>query len=273
MRLPFFQIDAFSDQPFGGNPAAVVVLERWPESSLLQAIAEENQLSETAFVVRRTRSEEGARADDGAPGWEIRWFTPSSEVALCGHATLAAACAIMGHLEPARRDVEFMSASGLLRVERAGSRYTLDLPVLPLERAEAPADLVAGLGVEPREVWRSMDWLAVLPDELTVRSLEPDMRRLARLGERGVIVTARGASPDVDIVSRFFGPGVGIDEDPVTGSAHCSLTPYWAARLGKSTLRARQLSPRGGELLCTLAGKRVALCGDAVLVIEGTLFI
>jgi PhzF family phenazine biosynthesis protein len=259
-RLPFFQVDAFSDRPFQGNPAAVVVLERWPEPSFMQAVAMENQLSETAFIVQ------------GDEGWAIRWFTPTAEVSLCGHATLAAACVIMTRVEPARARVSFDSQSGPLHVTREEGRYTLELPVQPLERVDPPAALAAGLGVEPLEVWRSLDWLAVLPDEAAVRALAPDMRTLAGLAERGVIVTARGASPGVDFVSRFFGPGVGIDEDPVTGSAHCALTPYWAPRLGRTCLRARQLSARGGELLCTLDGERVRLTGDAVLVIEGTFF-
>ena len=255
MRIPLYQIDAFTGHVFGGNPAAVCPLTAWPSDQLLQAIAEENNLAETAFFVPEGDS------------LRLRWFTPQVEVDLCGHATLAAGFAIMQLLEPGRREVLFQSRSGPLTVRRAGDELELDFPVVPSRRGEIPDLLVRGLGVAPVEMHYGMDLMAVLEDEGQVKALHPDFQLLSQLETRGIIVTAPGR--EVDFVSRFFAPRVGIAEDPVTGSAHCMLAPYWAERLGKREMRARQLSRRGGEISCRLEGERVLLGGRAVLYLSG----
>ncbi len=257
MRLRQFVVDAFTDRPFAGNPAAVVPLERWLDDPVMQRIAAENNLSETAFFVPE------------AGDYRIRWFTPAAEVKLCGHATLASAFVLFGTLEPARTRVTFASQSGPLVVTREGERIVLDFPAIRGQRSEPPAGLAAALGAEPVEVWKAMDWIAVFEDEAAVHALAPDFRALAQLPLRGLAATAPGA--DVDFVSRFFAPAVGVNEDPVTGSAHCMLTPYWAARLGRTTLRARQMSKRGGELWLELAGERVKIAGYAVRFLEGVI--
>jgi PhzF family phenazine biosynthesis protein len=260
--VPFYQVDAFAERPFAGNPAAVVLFESWPEAALLQAIAAENNLSETAFLVPAGMS---AAAD-----YELRWFTPTVEVELCGHATLASGFVAMTSLGHAGDTVRFASKSGPLAVRHEGGRYTLDLPAGAVEPAAAQADaLAAALGARPQAVHRGSMWLAAFGSEAEVAGLAPDMARTAGLGAVGVIATAPGRY--VDVVSRFFAPQSGIPEDPVTGAAHCLLVPYWAERLQRSALTARQLSPRGGELACRLEGSRVALGGGCRLVIDGRL--
>lgn len=261
MRLPLFQIDAFAERVFQGNPAAVCPLEAWLPEALMQAIAAENNLSETAFCVPEGES------------YGLRWFTPLKEIDLCGHATLATAHVLFEHLGFAGAEIVFSTRSGALRVTRAGDRLAMDFPAKAVEPCAAPGALIEGLGRAPLEVYGGRDYLAVFADAAEVRALRPDPRRLAELDRHGVIVTAPGGAEDgdVDFVSRFFVPKFGVDEDPVTGSAHCSLTPFWAARLGKATLEARQVSRRGGRLQCTLAGERVILRGRAVTYMAATI--
>lgn len=258
MRL--FQIDAFASRVFTGNPAAVVPLAQWLDDAVLRAVAAENNLSETAFVV-------------GAAGrYQIRWFTPLSEVDLCGHATLASGWVVMNRLEPGLAQVTFESKSGPLRVVAEGDRLALDFPARPPEPAEASLESVAAaLGARPRLLLSSRDYLAVFDDEAQVVALKPDLTLTAALDRMAVIVTAPGS--DCDFVSRFFAPAVGIPEDPVTGSAHSTLVPYWSQRLGRKTLFARQVSARGGELWCEDRGFRVSIAGRAVLYLEGTIAI
>ena len=258
MRLRIFQIDAFTDAVFGGNPAAVCPLESWLDDATMQAIANENNLSETAFFV----------PEDGA--YALRWFTPLAEVDLCGHATLASAHVVFHHLQPDAESVAFDTRSGRLEVTRSDDDLTMDFPAIAAHPVETPADLSGGLGAEPEAVFADMDYLALFETEGDVRAIQPDLAALARLDERrGVIVTAPGES--ADFVSRFFSPRLGVPEDPVTGSAHCMLAPFWAERLGKTTLHARQVSARGGAVQCTVAGDRVKLAGRAVQYLEGTI--
>ena len=261
MRLPLFQIDAFAERVFQGNPAAVCPLEAWLPEALMQAIAAENNLSETAFCVPE------------GEGYGLRWFTPLKEIDLCGHATLATAHVLFEHLGFAGAEIVFSTRSGALRVTRAGDRLAMDFPAKAVEPCAAPVALIEGLGRAPLEVYGGRDYLAVFADAAEVRALTPDPRRLAELDRHGVIVTAPGGAEDgdVDFVSRFFVPKFGVDEDPVTGSAHCSLTPFWAARQGKATLEARQVSRRGGRLQCALAGERVILRGRAVTYMAATI--
>jgi PhzF family phenazine biosynthesis protein len=259
MKLPLYQVDAFAPRPFAGNPAAVVPLPRWLDDALLQAIAAENNLSETAYLV------------GGGGAYEIRWMTPATEVDLCGHATLASAWVVFEKLEPGRREVTFSSKSGPLRVSREGDSLFLDFPSRPPEPAEGAKDaLAAALGRVPRESWASArDYMAVFDGEEEVRALAPDMARTAALDGHAVIATAPGR--EVDFVSRFFAPAFGIAEDPVTGSAHCTLVPYWAKRLGRKRLSARQVSARGGELVCEDRGARVSIGGRVAPYLEGTI--
>jgi len=259
MEIPIYQIDAFSSKVFSGNPAAVCPLMQWLDDSVLQAIAQENNLSETAFFVPETSS------------YLVRWFTPTSEVDLCGHATLAAAFVIFHYIDTTSSEVIFRSKSGTLRVFQDGKRLSMDFPSQPPAPCAANQDLVDGLGKRPMELLRSEDYLAVFGRDKDIFELDPDMRVLKKLDLRGVIVTARGQ--DMDFVSRFFAPKYGVDEDPVTGSAHCALTPYWSKKLGKKRLRARQVSQRGGELYCTDCGERVVISGHAVKFMEGTVTI
>jgi len=258
MKLPLFHVDAFAPRPFTGNPAAVVPLERWLADAVLQQIAAENNLSETAFFV------------GGGGKYEIRWMTPVKEVDLCGHATLAAAFVVLEKQEPGRAEVTFSSKSGPLCVTRENGLLALDFPSRP--PAPAPQDLealAAALGRRPRSTEAgARDALAVFDDEDEVRALRPDMTRLLAF-ERAVIATAPGR--EVDFVSRFFAPAYGIPEDPVTGSAHCTLIPYWAKRLGQTRLRAWQVSARGGELLCEHRGERVSIAGRVVPYLEGAI--
>lgn len=255
MELPLFQVDAFTSRVFGGNPAAVCPLESWLPEEMMQAIAAENNLAETAFFVGR----EGR--------YHLRWFTPTVEVPLCGHATLASAFVIFHYLKPELEAVTFDSLSGELTVTRENGRLTLGFPSLPPEPAAAPERLSEGLGAHPLDVRKARCWLAVFAAEEEVAGLQPDMRILG--GMDPVICTAPGR--EVDFVSRFFAPSHGIDEDPATGSAHCTLTPYWSRRLGRTTMRARQISKRVGELWVEMAGERVRISGHAIPYLRGTI--
>lgn len=259
MKIPLYQIDAFANRLFSGNPAAVCPLEAWLPDATLQSIAAENNLAETAFFVGR----------GGA--YQLRWFTPVTEVDLCGHATLASAFVVFGVLEPSLDEVRFETKSGPLSVARDGELLALDFPSRPPVPCAAPSGLIEALQATPRELLKARDHLAVFESEDEVRSLRPDMERLKRVDCFAVIATAAGR--EADFVSRFFAPAVGIPEDPVTGSAHCTLTPYWARRLAKTRLQARQLSARGGELLCEDLGERVRIAGRAVLYLEGAISI
>jgi PhzF family phenazine biosynthesis protein len=247
--LQMYQVDAFTDRVFGGNPAAVCPLEQWLPDALMLAIAAENNLAETAFFVK-----EGA-------AYRLRWFTPVAEVDLCGHATLASADVLFRILGYVGKTIRFDTRSGVLEVKRRDGGYAMDFPATMPEPCAPPPALVAGLGVTPVETLKAFDYVAVLASEAQVRSLRPDFARLATLELRGVAVTA--ASDRVDFVSRFFAPALGVNEDPVTGSAHCELAPYWSARLGKTSLRAEQVSPRGGAVRCDLRGDRITLFGQA----------
>jgi PhzF family phenazine biosynthesis protein len=262
LKLPIFQIDAFTGEVFKGNPAAVVPLESWLPDATLQSIANENNLAETAFFV----------PEDGA--WRLRWFTPTVEIDLCGHATLASAFYIFSRLLPRTDSVSFHSRSGLLRVTREGDSLALDFPALPPKRVEDAAAgkaVESAIGCKPLELWRARDLLALLPSAKHVRDLKPNMDAIARLDTFALIVTAPGDEPDVDFVSRFFAPAKGVPEDPVTGSSHCTLTPFWAKRLGRPRLNAHQVSARGGRLACTDRGDRVTIAGKAVLYLEGSI--
>jgi PhzF family phenazine biosynthesis protein len=254
--LPIYQVDAFASRVLEGNPAAIVPLREWLPAERMQAIAAENNLSETAFLV----------GGDGAYG--IRWFTPAVEVDLCGHATIAAAFLVSTILEPGRGRVVFRSAKhGDLAVEREGDLFHMDFPSRPAAPVAPPEGIERALGVRPEEVLAGPSLLAVLRDEAAVRAVRPDFRWVEALPWHGLVVTAPGS--DRDFVSRYFVPQSGIDEDPVTGSTHCTLVPYWAARLCKDTLGARQVSRRGGELYLERRGDRVRIGGRAVLYLEG----
>ncbi|AUM13756.1 PhzF family phenazine biosynthesis protein [Ketobacter alkanivorans] len=255
MSFSIFQVDAFASRPFEGNPAAVVPLDQWLPDDVMQSIAAENNLAETAFFVPEE------------DGFRIRWFTPTVEVKLCGHATLAAAFVLYEKLHWDQAQVVFQSLSGPLTVVRSGGLLTLDFPAQPGTLCDAPSALVRGLGVQPRECLASEDYIVVLETEQQLAGLEPDMVALMELDLRGVAVTAPGEHKD--FVVRFFGPRCGIPEDPVTGSAYTQLAPYWAQRLGRDRMEARQISARGGDVRCELAGKRVKISGSAVLFLEG----
>ena len=259
MELPIYQVDAFADRVFAGNPAAVMPLSHWLDDVTLQALAMENNLSETAFVV----------ACEG--GYELRWFTPSVEVNLCGHATLAAAHTLFEHLDHAGNEVRFQTRSGALRVLREGSLLTLDFPATPLVTTDVDLAICRALGATASEAVIAPDnphaVVYVYEFEQDVAALHPDFSALRAASEHCVIATAPGE--DCDFVSRFFGPQVGIDEDPVTGSAHCALVPYWAKRLGQRKLQARQISARGGSLACELREGRVLMSGRAVTFMHG----
>jgi PhzF family phenazine biosynthesis protein len=256
MTIPFYQVDAFTLGPFSGNPAAVCPLDAWLDDATMQSIAAENNLAETAFIVARE------------VGYDLRWFTPTVEVDLCGHATLAAGYVVLNHLQPDLRSVSFETKSGTLIVTHDGERLSMDLPARAPTPAPVSAVLSDALGQAPSAVHLSRDILAVFDDEATVRALLPDQVKLAALDEGfGVIVTAKGDA--VDFVSRFFVPKGGVAEDPVTGSAHCTLVPFWAQRLGRTKLVARQVSSRGGELHCEERGDRVIMSGRCVLFLTG----
>ncbi len=258
MRIPLWQIDAFTDRVFSGNPAAVCVLEDWLPDATLGAIAAENNLAETAFLVKE------------ASGWRIRWFTPTVEVDLCGHATLASAHLFLTRLAPGEREVTFASRSGPLRIARqAEGRLAMTFPSQPPSPCATPDAVVRALGKAPLETWLARDHLAVLGSEAEVRGLEPALLAVRELPGHGLVVTAPASTAGLDFVSRCFFPNVGIDEDPVTGSAHCMLTPYWSRRLGKRRLEAAQVSRRGGRLSCEERGDEVVIAGRAVDYLEG----
>jgi len=258
MTIPLYQVDAFTLGPFSGNPAAVCPLDAWLPDASMQNIAAENNLAETAFMVPRDE------------GYDLRWFTPTVEVDLCGHATLAAAYVVLNHLQPVLESVSFETKSGKLVVTRDGERLSMDFPARAPTPIPVSDALSEALGAIPSQVHLSRDILAVYDDEASVRALSPDQVKLLALDEGfGVIVTAKGDT--VDFVSRFFVPKGGIDEDPVTGSAHCTLVPFWAERLGRSQLVAHQVSPRGGELHCEHQNDRVIMSGHCVLFLTGSI--
>lgn len=259
MKIKQYQVDAFTTQIFGGNPAAVCPLDTWLKDDVLQAIAAENNLSETAFFVPTEN------------GFHLRWFTPVAEVNLCGHATLATAHVLFEILGYAQTSIAFTTRSGILYVARSGSMLVMDFPAAQAKSCAPPAALLAGLGVQAVEVLAADDYFVVVDNEEGVRAIQPDFAKLSTLDLRGVCVTAQGNN--VDFVSRFFAPKFGIPEDPVTGSAHCALTPYWAKYLNKSILSARQISKRGGDIQCELKGDRVTLAGHAVTFMEAEIFL
>lgn len=253
MNIEVFRLNAFSARPEGGNPAGVAPLHDWIDERQMQAIASEVGLSETAFIVRE------------GDGFRIRWFTPVQEVPLCGHATLASAAVILGELEWQDWPVTLESASGPLKVDRSGARFVLDFPADDPRPAVAPAGLDAALQCETESYFQATNFhMLLVADERQLAGIGPDFPRLGDLIEYGLIVTAPG--DDVDFVSRMFAPALGIDEDPVTGSAHCVLAPFWAARLGRNDLSARQISSRGGELSCEVRDDRVHLTGEVVAI-------
>jgi PhzF family phenazine biosynthesis protein len=256
MKLKLYQIEAFTRERFKGNPAAVCPLDDWLDDDIMQKVAAENNLSETAFFVKTGDS------------YALRWFTPAAEVDLCGHATLAAAFVVFNFLELSLKEINFSTRSGTLTVKREADLLAMDFPSRPAAPCPSSQILADALGVVPEYLFLSRDYLAVYEKEETVAFLKPDMGLLARLDNcLGVIVTAPGR--DVDFVSRFFAPRVGVPEDPVTGSSHCTLVPYWSSRLNKKSLHARQLSSRGGELFCEDMGDRVRIAGNAVIYLEG----
>lgn len=257
MNLEIYQVDAFSDQLFSGNPAAVVPLKEWLSDELMQKIAAENNLAETAFFLKTKYH------------FELRWFTPLIEVDLCGHATLASAHVLFNHLGYGGNKIEFKTRSGMLSVTNKDKILSLNFPITQFKRIEIPPLIVEGLGLEPKELYFGMDYMAIYNSEEEVKLINPDFRKLAELEGRGVIVTSPGK--DVDFVSRFFAPGSGIDEDPVTGSAHTMMAPYWSKILGKKNLSAIQLSPRSGNLNCSILDDRVEISGKAITYLKGTI--
>jgi len=259
MKIPFYQIDSFADEVFAGNPAGVCLLDKWIEDSVLQSIAAENNLPETAFLVRQTGH------------YDLRWFTPKIEIDLCGHATLASGHVIFEFVDPSAERVDFMSKSGNLSVERLDDLLLLDFPSRKPTPCERPDGIEAILGFSPSDILASRDMMVVFDDEETIRTMNPDLDAVAKLDYFALIATAPGKKSD--FVSRFFAPGAGIPEDPVTGSAHCTLVPYWAERLGKKDLHAFQLSNRGGELFCKDRGDRVSIGGRSVTYLSGTIVV
>lgn len=260
-KIKMFQVDAFTDRLFGGNPAAVCFFDEWPGDGLMQSIAAENNLAETAFVV------------PAGDHYLLRWFTPAVEVDLCGHATLASAWVIFNLLDYKGDTILFHSPrSGHLGVSRQGETLFLDFPADTITPVAIPPEIEAGTGIRPLEVYKGKtDYMAVVADETSVRKIRPRFDEIAKLDARGLIVTAPG--DQVDFVSRFFGPQCGVPEDPVTGSAHTTLTPYWSKRLGKAELTARQISARGGRLSCRDAGERIFIGGEGRLYMVGEIFI
>jgi len=264
MKIPIYQVDAFTSTLFGGNPAAVVPLEQWLPDGVMQKIAVENNLSETAFIVPDKR--QGVK--NGTAYYAIRWFTPVQEIELCGHATLGSAYIIFRYFNENAHAIEFESLSGKLAVSRNGDLITLDFPSISFKPTSLRSDVAEALGAEPALLFDSNRLMAVFEHEQQILNLKPDFSKLAAIPDvSGIAVTAPG--DDSDFVSRFFIPKFGIDEDPVTGSAHCILIPYWADRLGKTKLFARQLSRRRGELWCELAGERVKMSGKVVEYMHG----
>jgi PhzF family phenazine biosynthesis protein len=259
LRIPVYQVDSFASRVFSGNPAAVCPLKKWLPDEQMQAIAAENNLANTAFFV--------ANQD----GYDLRWFTPKVEVALCGHATLASAFIIFHDLAPAAKSVRFETKSGALIVTRDGDLLSMDFPACPATGCEMPPELLRALGSQPEAVLTARDYIAVYATEDEVWKLIPDLGMVMQLDRFGLIVTAPGRQ--ADFVSRFFAPAQGVPEDPVTGSAHCTLIPYWSKRLGKKKLHAQQVSPRGGELECEDRGERVIISGRAVRFLEGSIYL
>jgi PhzF family phenazine biosynthesis protein len=260
MKLDIYQVDAFTKKVFGGNPAAICPLKEWLETDLMQKIALENNLSETAFFVKK---------DDV---YEIRWFTPTFEIDLCGHATLASAYVIFNCLKLETELVNFHShKSGKLSVEKKEDLLILDFPSRPVSPCEVPNGLIEAIGKQPKEILKARDYFMVYETEQEVLDIKPNFSKLLEINTHAVIVTAKSDSSD--FVSRFFAPEVGVFEDPVTGSSHCNLIPYWAEKLGKTELFGRQVSARGGELFCELKGNRVKIGGNAVLYLKGEIFI
>ncbi|MCC8407473.1 PhzF family phenazine biosynthesis protein [Mucilaginibacter sp. UR6-1] len=261
MKLPIYQVDAFTDQLFGGNPAAIVPLDEWLPDELMQKIAIENNLAETAFFVKTDS------------GYKLRWFTPEYEIDLCGHATLATAHILFTELGYANDTLHFETVkAGTLIVTRDGDKYSMDFPSRPAEPVELPQGLIEALGMKtPVEVLRSRDYMLVFDNEYDIRAAAPDFEKLAKIPTVGVIITAPGI--EADFVSRFFAPAASINEDPVTGSAHCNLIPYWADKLGRNDLHAYQLSARKGELWCKLNGERVLMAGKAVTFLKGEIYL
>jgi PhzF family phenazine biosynthesis protein len=264
MKLKIYQVDAFTEKLFGGNPAAVVPLKKWLPDSLMQNIAAENNLAETAYFI----------PTGGTSDFHLRWFTPSIEVRLCGHATLATAHTLWQHLKFEKDTIAFDSKSGILRVSRKGDTYELDFPLDTLNLLRGDTNVAKtlenALNIKPLEVFKGKDdYMVVVSKQSDIEKLNPDFRLLKTIDTRGIIVTAKGEN--VDFVSRSFFPAAGIDEDPVTGSAHTTMTPYWAGKLGKKTLTAQQISARKGDLVCTLAGDRVLISGKAVTYLVGNI--
>ncbi|RYV03400.1 isomerase [Shewanella sp. OPT22] len=259
MKINIYQVDAFTSSVFRGNPAAVCPLDSWLSDELLQNIATENNLSETAFFVKE------------ADGYCLRWFTPNGEVDLCGHATLATAHVLFQHLNDTSSEIEFYTRSGTLLVKQCDAGYQMRFPATQIEKVVAPDLLLHGLGVEPLEVLLGFDYCVVLENEAEVHAIQPDYNLLSKLEYRGVVVTAIG--DDCDFVSRCFFPKLNVNEDPVTGSAHCELAPYWAQKLSKNKLTAKQLSKRVGELECRIEGDSVILIGNAADYMKGVVTI
>lgn len=259
MKIPLYQIDAFAEKAFQGNPAAICPLSSWLANDVMQAIAAENNLSETAFFIETDK------------GFHIRWFTPTTEVDLCGHATLAAAFVIFNELAYHKDEINFDSRSGVLKVKKESSLLIMDFPTQTPIACETPKALQQAFGIKPIQCLKEQDYLFVVENQDDVINAQPDLNLLKKLDLRGVIITSQ--SKDYDFVSRFFAPNYGIDEDPVTGSAHTQLTPYWSEQLGKTTLNTKQVSQRGGELQCELLGDRVSIAGYAVKYLQGEIII
>jgi len=259
MKISIFQVDAFTSKLFCGNPAAVCPLESWTCDKILQSIASENNLSETAFFVRENY------------GYRIRWFTPTCEVDLCGHATLASAYIIFNEIDSTVSNIKFFSNSGELNVTRNSDLISLDFPSLPPKISQNPEKIYSAFNIKPIEVLEADDYLLIYDNQQQIKNILPDLNLLKEIDLRGVIVSSKGK--DCDFVSRFFAPKYGIDEDPVTGSAHCTLIPYWSEKLGKKKLHAIQLSKRGGELFCEMKNDRVIISGHAVKYFSGEIFI
>lgn len=259
MKLSIYQVDAFASKVFEGNPAAVCPLDEWLPDDLMQQIAMENNLSETAFFVKHNDK------------YRLRWFTPTTEVDLCGHATLASAHVLFEHLDYNQKTIRFDSNSGELQVQKKEDRLGMNFPAAEINKVEVSQFLEEAIGVPAKELYRDTDYLYVVETEKEVRNLNPDIRELAKADVRGIIVTAPG--DEFDFVSRFFAPAAGVDEDPVTGSTHTMLTPYWSNRLGKEKLVGRQVSRRGGMVYCHHLGNRVEICGQACTVMKGEFII
>lgn len=255
MRIPIYQIDAFANKQFEGNPAAVCYLEEWIEDDLMQKIAKENNLSETAFFVKK------------GDIYELRWFTPEKEIDLCGHATLATAYVVFTYLDKNIKKISFKTKSGVLEVFKEDNLLSMIFPSRKGDKCKAPNELIKGLGREPKEVYKSRDYMAVFETEEEIKNLNLNMEELKKLDSFGVIVTAKGKK--VDFVSRYFAPKAGVDEDPVTGSAHCTLVPYWKEVLNKDEFVAYQMSDRGGVIFCKDLGDKIKISGKAVSYLEG----